>query len=135
MSETKVIIAENIKKYIDTKGIKHNWIIERIGISKPTFYKLLKGEGNINQFEEKILKLFRLKDPFYFHRTDIDLPKSLAELNRPENFMDYVALSYHGEENLEFNKGMEVFREFVELIDVLHSVSSPVNEVLERELS
>lgn len=133
MSETKRIIAENIKKYIEAKGIKHSWIIERIDITKPTFYKLLKGEGNITQFEQKILKLFRIKDPFYFHQTDIDLPKSIIETNQGQNFMDFVALSYHGEESKEFNDGMEVFREFVELIDVLHSVSSPMNKVLEGE--
>ncbi|BBW97687.1 hypothetical protein GsuE55_25200 [Geobacillus subterraneus] len=35
-----------------------------------------------------------------------------------------VALSFHGAEDEEFKKGMHLFSEFVELIDVLKSVTN-----------
>lgn len=128
MSIAKKMIANNIKKYIDAKGVKHTWVMERIDVSKPTFYKLIKGDGNVDQFEEKILNLFRIKDPFYFHQIELQLPKTVEMINEEKNFMDYAALSYHGEENDEFTKGMEVFRGFVELIDILHAVSQGEND-------
>ncbi|MEK4176430.1 hypothetical protein [Aeribacillus sp. FSL W8-0870] len=127
MSETKKIIGENIRKYLDAKGVKHSWVIDRLGISKGAFYRFLKGEGNVDQFEEKMLKLFRIKDPFYFHRKEMDLPKGVNEKIEEQNFMDFAALSLNGEVNEAFKEGMKVFREFVELIDVLKPLShSPV---------
>lgn len=132
MSETKKIIGENVKNYLEAKGIKNNWIIERLGISKGAFYNFLKGEGNVDLYEQKILKLFRIKDPFYFHRNEIELPKSIKEKNQEQNFMDFAALSFFGEDNKEFRDGMKTFRGFVELVDILKSVSSS-SPILEGE--
>lgn len=132
MSETKKIIGNNVKRFLEAKGVKHRWVMERLNISKGAFYGFLKGEGNVDQFEEKILKLFRIGDPFYFHRKEIELPKSIKEKIREQNFINFAALSLNGEVDDEFKAGMKVFREFVELIDVLEPLSkSPV--ILEGE--
>ncbi|MGY0691352.1 hypothetical protein ACW2QC_01005 [Virgibacillus sp. FSP13] len=125
MSETKRIIGENIKNYLEAKGVKHSWVIDRLGISKGAFYNFLRGEGNVDQFEQKILKLFRIKDPFYFHRKEIELPKSIKEKNEEQNFMDFAALSFHGADSEDFKEGMRAFRDIVELIDVLKPLSNP----------
>src|SRR5690625_4384254 len=127
MSKTKKIIGENVKVFLEAKGVKHKWVMERLGISKGAFYGFLKGEGNVDQFEEKILKLFRISDPFYFHRKEIELPRGLSEKLEEQNFMDFAVLSLNGKVNDEFKEGMKVFREFVELVDVLEPLSkSPV---------
>lgn len=132
MSETKKIIGENVKRFLEAKGVKHKWVMDRLDISKGAFYGFLKGEGNVDQFEEKILKLFRIDDPFYFHRKELELPKGLNEKLEEQNFMDFAALSLNGTVNDEYKEGMKVFREFVEIIDVLESLSkSPV--ILEEE--
>src|SRR5699024_10620435 len=127
MSETKKIIGENVRKFLEAKGVKHKWVMDRLDISKGAFYGFLKGEGNVDQFVEKILRLFRINDPFYFHRHDIELPRGLKEKLKEQNFMDSAALSLNGKVNDEFKEGMRIFREFVEVIDVLEPFSkSPV---------
>jgi len=123
MSETKKIIGENVKNYLEAKGVKHNWVIDRLGVSKGAFYNFLRGEGNVDQYEQKILKLFRIKDPFYFHRKEIELPKSISEKNEKQNFMDFAAPSFHGADSEEFKEGMRAFRDIVELIDVLKPIA------------
>lgn len=125
MSETKKVIGENVKKYLEAKGVKNNWVIDRLGISKGAFYNFLRGEGNVDQYEQKILKLFRIKDPFYFHHNEIELPKSIKEKNREQNFMNFAALSFHGSDSEEFKEGMRAFKDVVELIDVLKPLSNP----------
>ncbi|GEL77076.1 hypothetical protein [Tenuibacillus multivorans] len=124
MSETKKIIGENVKSYLEAKGIKHSWVIERLGVSKGAFYNFLRGEGNVDQYEQKILKLFRIKDPFYFHREEMALPNSISEKNKEQNFMDFAALSFHGADSEEFKEGMKAFRDIVELIDVLKPLAN-----------
>ncbi|MFD1361920.1 hypothetical protein [Lentibacillus salinarum] len=125
MSETKKIIGENVKKYLEAKGVKNNWVIDRLGISKGAFYGFLRGEGNVDQYEQKILKLFRIKDPFYFHHQEIELPQSIKEKNQAYRFMDFAALSFYGSDDEAFKEGMRVFREFVELVDILEPLSNP----------
>lgn len=123
MSETKKVIGRNVRSYLEAKGVKHNWVMDRLGISKGAFYNFLKGEGNVDQYEQQVLKLFRIEDPFYFHRQEMDLPKSMEEKNEELNFMDFTALSFHGSDSEAFREGMNVFRDFVELIDILDSVA------------
>src|SRR5699024_11568181 len=96
MSETKKIIGENVKNYLEAKGVKHNWAIDRLGVSKGAFYNFLRGEGNVDQYEQKIFKLFRIKDPFYFHRKQLKLPKSIREQTEKQTLMDFAAPSFHG---------------------------------------
>lgn len=68
MVNTNKIVGQNVKKYIESKGIKHSWVMERTGIKKTAYYNFLKGEGNVEEYVAKINKLFRIKDPFFFTR-------------------------------------------------------------------
>jgi len=127
MSETKKIVGENVRKFLEAKGVTHKWVMDRLSISKGAFYGFLRGEGNVDQFEEKILKLFRIRDPFYFHQKEMEFPKRVNSEIQKQNFINSAALSLNGEVDEDFEKGMEIFREFVELIDVVEPLSeSPV---------
>ncbi|MGZ0087180.1 hypothetical protein ACWNXI_16870 [Caldibacillus thermoamylovorans] len=124
MVNTNKIVGQNVKKYIEGKGIKHSWVMERTGIKKTAYYNFLKGEGNVEEYVAKINKLFRITDPFFFYKADMELNEKTFERSRSDSFMNYVALSFHGAEDEEFKKGMHLFSEFVELIDVLKSVTN-----------
>jgi|HigsolmetaGSP11D_1036233.scaffolds.fasta_scaffold11714_3 hypothetical protein len=127
MAKTNKIVGQNVKEYIERKGLKHSWVMERTGIKKTAYYKFLKGEGNVEEYVEKINKLFRINDPFFFYKEDMAFTEKTLKRSRSDSFMDYVALSFHGTVDEELKKGMQLFGEMVELIDVLKSVTHSGN--------
>src|SRR5690625_7154451 len=78
MEYLKENIGENIKQYIANKGIRQDWVIDRLRIDKEVFYNNLNGQGDVYLYEEKIRNLSRIKDPRYYKR-ESKLSKKLNE--------------------------------------------------------
>lgn len=116
------LVGENVRKYIESRGISHSWVMERTGIKKTAYYNFLNGKGNVEQYLAKINRLFRIEDPFYFYRKNMDFEPPTLYRSGVDEFMSQVSLSFHGEKDEAFMHGMRLIGEFVELIDVLQSV-------------
>ncbi|ANB58639.1 hypothetical protein GFC29_2498 [Anoxybacillus sp. B7M1] len=108
-------------------SFKHSWVMERTGIKKQAYYNFLKGEGNVEEYVAKTNKLFCIKDLFFFYKADMEFKEKTFGRSRADSFMNYVALSFHGTVDEELKKGMHLFSEFVERIDVLKSVTNSEN--------
>ncbi|MCU7667452.1 hypothetical protein [Bacillus thuringiensis] len=119
MSDTNKIAGENIRVFIESRELKNSWIMERAGIGENDFYDMLNGKGNIDVHVTKLNNYFKINDPMYFYKTDFDYAKPKNLLNRKETFLKQVTV---GENSNELNEGLEVFFDFVELIDVLKAV-------------
>ncbi|MDM5375224.1 hypothetical protein QUF96_27855 [Bacillus bombysepticus] len=119
MSDINKIADGNIRALIGSRELKNSWVIERTGIGKNAFYDMLDGKGNIYVHVTKFNKFFDIDDPMYFFKTDYDYTKPKKPLNRKETFLKQVTV---GENSNELNEGLEVFFDFVELIDVLKAV-------------
>lgn len=92
--------------------------MERAGIDKNAFYDMLNGKGNIDEHIKKLNEFFKIDDPMYFYKSDYDYAKPKNSLHRKEALLKQVA----GEDNHELKDGIDVFFEFVKLIDVLKAV-------------
>lgn len=123
MANIKQVIGENIKNYIDSVGRTHQWVMDKTGIPKATFYKLLKGEGDLTKGIEKISKLFGIKDTFYFYKEDFQPPLTLEEKKKTSDIRNFAAANYvavEGEEK-EFNETLEILDDFIKMIEILKS--------------
>ncbi len=117
------IVGENIKNYIDAVGRSHKWVYERADIPKATFYKLLRGEGDLNRTVPKINQLFRIEDPFYFYQKEFQLPRTIKEIKEQSNIQNFSAASYNGkEDDDDFHETMRMLEDFISMIDVLETV-------------
>lgn len=114
------IVALNIKNYIEAVGKSQKWVYERSGIPKATFYNLLKGEGDINKSIPKLIKLFRIKDPFYFYNENMPLPKTLDELEN-DSIKNFSAASFNGTDSPEFRETMAILDDVMNMIHTLKS--------------
>lgn len=117
MIDINKIAGENIRVFIESRELKNSWVMERAGIDKAAFYDMLNGKGNIDKHIKKLSVFFEIDDPMYFYKTDYDYAKPKNPLHRKEAFLKQFA----GEDN-ELNEGIEVFLDFVELIDVLKAM-------------
>jgi len=130
MKDTKRMVGENIKKYIDSVGRTHQWVIEKAGIPKATFYKLLKGEGDLIKGIEKINDLFGITDAFYFYREDFQPPETLEERQKKSDIRNFAAANYvsvKGEEK-EFQETLETLDDFIRMIELLKLYDNMDNE-------
>ncbi|QWI25662.1 hypothetical protein EXW34_31315 (plasmid) [Bacillus mycoides] len=116
MTDIKKIVGENIRVFIESRDLKNSWVMERAGIGKNAFYDMLNGKGNIEEHITKLNDFFEIEDPMYFYKTDYDYAKPKNILNRKEAFFEKNDIRDTDHELVE---GLEVFLEFVELIDVL----------------
>ncbi|WP_336769718.1 hypothetical protein [Bacillus bombysepticus] len=123
MTNNKKIIGNNIKTFIDSRELRHEWVMERVGIGNDEFYDMLDGIGIIDGHVSKINEFFGIDDPMYFRKTDIEFKKPKVYLNRKEGLLRQVALSYPGKIPPNLKEGLEVFVELVELVDVLKATS------------
>ncbi|NRD80848.1 hypothetical protein HPT25_26325 [Bacillus sp. BRMEA1] len=114
--DTKKIVGENIRLYIDSVGRNNQWVINKTGIPRATFYNLLNGEGDLSKGIEKLNELFGIKDPFYFFTEDLQLPQTLKEKQRKAEFRNLVAAE--GEEK-EFQKTLDILSDFIKMIELL----------------
>ncbi|MGE7633636.1 hypothetical protein ACQKMZ_15280 [Bacillus paramycoides] len=119
MSEINKIAGENIRIFIESRDLKNSWVMEITGIGKNAFYDMLNGKGNTEEHIKKLSDFFEIDDPMYFYKTDYDYAKPKNPLHRKEALLKQVA---GGNNNHELKDGIEVFFEFVELIDVLKAV-------------
>jgi hypothetical protein len=111
------IVARNVKNYIEAVGKSQKWVYERSGIPKATFYNLLKG-GDINKSIPKLNKLFRIQDPFYFYNENIQLPRTLEELEA-DSIKNFSAASFNGTDSQEFRNTMAMLDEIINMIHTL----------------
>lgn len=49
MSGINKILGENIRVFIESRELKHSFVMERAGIHKNAFYNMLNGKGNIEK--------------------------------------------------------------------------------------
>ncbi|XLP21843.1 hypothetical protein ACFMB7_25480 [Bacillus toyonensis] len=119
MSDINKIAGENIRVFIESRERKNSWIMERAGIDKNAFYDMLSGKGNIDVQVTKLSEFFEIDDPMYFYKTDFDYAKPKTILNRKNKKEAFLKQVTAGENGKELNEGLEVFLDFVELIDVL----------------
>ncbi|HDX9711788.1 TPA: hypothetical protein ROY21_003685 [Bacillus cereus] len=119
MSEINKIAGEHIRVFIESRELKNSWVMERAGIGKNAFYDMLNGKGNIEEHIKKLSNFLKIDDPMYFYKTDYDYAKPKNPLHRKEALLKQVA---DGENNQDLRNGIEVFFDFVELIDVLKAM-------------
>lgn len=122
----RTIIADNLNSYIESSGRSASWIMTKTGIPKSTYYKLLKGEGDLDKHLEAIIELFGINDPFYFHNANFVKPKSIEEIRKESDITNLAAANYHalnGEEK-EFKQTMEILNDFIDMIEILKNNNS-----------
>lgn len=112
----KVIVSNNLKEFIEYTGRSYDWFIKKTEIPKATFYKLLDGKGDSDKHIQKILDLFGIDDPFYFHKKDFKLPQRQKRDKTKLGASNYVLVK--GEEK-EFEKTMNMLNDFITIIDIL----------------
>ncbi|HDR7257905.1 TPA: hypothetical protein QCX12_001552 [Bacillus paranthracis] len=122
MNEINKVVGENIRVFIESRELKDSWVMEMSGIDVNAFYDMLSGKGNIDVQVTKLSDLFGIDDPMYFYKTDFDYAKPKNILNRKDRKEAFVKQVTAGENSKELNEGLEVFLDFVELIDVLKAV-------------
>ncbi|MBJ8006724.1 hypothetical protein [Bacillus cereus] len=122
MSDINKIAGENIRIFIESRELKNSWVMEMAGIEENAFYDMLSGKGNIDVQVTKLSQFFEIDDPMYFYKTDFDYAKPKNVLNRKDRKEAFLKQVTVGENGKEFNEGLEVFLDFVELIDVLKAV-------------
>ena len=123
MSDINKIVGENIRVFIESRELKNSWIIERAGIDKTAFYDMLNGKGNIDKHITKLSNFFGIDDPMYFYKTDVNYAKPKNLLDRKGDFFKSIGFDHKNINNQEFKEGLEVFLEFVELIDILKATT------------
>ena len=111
-----VIVSNNLKEFIEYTGRSYAWFIKKTEIPKTTFYKFLDGEGDIDKHIPKILDLFGIDDPFYFHKKDFKLPQRQKRDIYKLEPSNYVLVK--GEEK-EFEKTLDMLNDFINIIDIL----------------
>ncbi|MED1114025.1 hypothetical protein [Bacillus paramycoides] len=122
MSDINKIAGENIRVFIESRELKHSWIMARAAIDENDFYDVLNGKGNMDVHISKLSNFFKIKDPMYFYKTNFDYakPKNIFNReNRKEALLKQVTV---GANSKELNEGLEAFLDLVELIDVLKAV-------------
>ncbi|PEU81499.1 hypothetical protein CN394_11090 [Bacillus anthracis] len=68
MINSNKIAGENIKKFIESRELNVNWVMERTGIDRAAFYNMLSGTGNVDVYVARINELFGIKDPTFFYK-------------------------------------------------------------------
>ncbi|EOO17201.1 hypothetical protein HB665_28845 [Bacillus paranthracis] len=119
MSDINKIAGENIRVFIESRDLMNTFLMERTGICKNAFYYILNGKGNIEEYIKKLSDFLKIDDSMYFYKTDYDYAKPKKPLHRKEALLKQVPGRNN---NYELKDSIEVFFEFVELIDVLKAV-------------
>lgn len=121
--DINAIVGDNIKLYIEAIGKSQKWVYEKADISKGSFYKLLKGEGDLNRTIPKLNKLFRIQNPFYFYEENFIPPKTIQTIKKGATIQQQMAASYHGDaDNPEFQETITMLEDFISMIDTLETL-------------
>jgi hypothetical protein len=112
LKTAKEIAGQNVRKYIDSKGFKLNWVMQRTKISKEVLHDLFEGKGQIDKYIGKLSELFRIQDPLYFYKENFEVTDNLNRDNHFD-FIRSVDLSYNGVQTPEFKEGIEVLADFI----------------------
>lgn len=126
------IVARNIKAYVKAIGKTNKWVYEKADMSKPTYYNLLAGKGEVTRNVEKLNRLFRIQDPMYFYQSDFTPPLSIEEIEKAKNLQQLAAANYHvastGPEAQQLQHTFKTLDEVIDLLDTLHTVAE-VNQL------
>lgn len=123
------VVARNIKAYVQAIGKTNKWVYEKAGMSKPTYYNLLAGKGEVTRNVEKLNRLFRIQDPMYFYQSEFVPPRSIEEIEKTKNLQQLAAANYHLHTDVSVSKSEEMERTFktldevIDLLDTLHTVA------------
>ncbi|HFJ9467883.1 hypothetical protein [Bacillus cereus group sp. BfR-BA-01495] len=128
MINSNKIAGENIKKFIESRGLNINWIMERADIDRTTFNNMLKGIGKLDVYIDRINKLFGIEDPNFFYNGEISDYQKINYLDRKGNFFTVIEKSYNGSCDPKLKEDLEIFLELVELLDVLKTDTDIIME-------
>lgn len=121
------IVARNIKAYVKAIGKTNKWVYEKAGMSKPTYYNLLAGKGEVTRNVEKLNRLFRIQDPMYFYQSDFTPPLSIEEIEKTKNLQQLAAANYYaastGPEAQQLQHTFKTLDEVIDLLDTLNTVA------------
>ena len=118
--EINAIVVQNVKNYIETIDKSQQWVYERSNMSKTEFDNLLNGQGDLKKSIQRLNKLFRIKDPFYFYNEHIQLPSTLAELEA-DSIRNLSPTLFNGKDNKEFKETMIILNDVMNMIHTLKS--------------
>lgn len=120
----KLTTSKNLKDFIEHTGRSHQWIITKSGIPKSTYYKMLNGEGDLDKHIVKIIDLFGIDNPYYFHSVNFKI-----EARQESDITKHIAANYvqvEGEKEA-FIETLTMMNDFVNMIDILKRNNSTNN--------
>lgn len=120
----KLTTSKNLKDFIEHTGRSHQWIISKSGIPKSTYYKMLNGEGDLDKHIVKIIDLFGIDNPYYFHNVNFKI-----EARQDPDITKHIAANYvqvEGEKEA-FIETLTMMNDFVNMIDTLKRNNSTNN--------
>lgn len=117
-NDTQTVITKNLKAFIEHTGRSHAWFIKKTAIPQDAFDRLLQGEGDIHTHIPKILSLFGIDDPLYFHQTDFKLPERKQRNLDLRQLATLHQADVPGEEK-EFEKTLKMLNDFINMIEIL----------------
>ncbi|PGU51912.1 hypothetical protein COD70_26240 [Bacillus cereus] len=123
MVNSNKIIWGNIKSFIECRELSMDWVMERADIDRTAFYDMLKGKEEIDIYVKKINELFDIDDPNFFYTSNRNDYKKVNHLDRKGNFFKSIGLEHKNINERELKDGLEIFLEFVELIDILKATT------------
>ncbi|MCT4781397.1 MULTISPECIES: hypothetical protein [Exiguobacterium] len=116
------VVSRNLRAYLETIGKTHKWVYERAGMSKPTFYNLLKGKGDLKGGITRLNRVFRISDPTYFYKEDFKVPTSIQDLQSTATLKQQAAANYHAlGPSPVIDETFETLEGIIAMLDVLHS--------------
>jgi transcriptional regulator with XRE-family HTH domain len=61
-------VSERIRKYIDSNGIRMNFVADKAGINQKRFYRILNGESSltVDEYETICKEGLSLKPSYFF---------------------------------------------------------------------
>ncbi|BCD00023.1 hypothetical protein BC30048_2925 [Bacillus cereus] len=123
MINSNKIIGENIKSFIESRDLRMDWVMEMAGIDRTAFYDMLKGKGKIDIHVNKINELFGIDALNFFYTSNRNDYRRVNHLDRKGNFFKSIGLEHNNINEQELKECLEVFLEFVELIDILKAMT------------
>ncbi|HFO1035180.1 TPA: hypothetical protein ACHIRZ_004469 [Bacillus paranthracis] len=122
------IAGENIKNFIESRELNDSWVMERANIDRIAYYEMLGGRGEMDINIAKINKFFKINDPTFFYNEKRNYNRKINHLDRKGNFFKSVGLLHTDHKSQKLKEGLEVFLEFVELLDILKATTDQSNE-------
>lgn len=118
-TDLRKIIGKNLQLFIKTKGRTHAWVISKTDIPKTAYYELLNGERELENHIDKILDVFGIADPFYFHTINFSPPKTIEQTHSNITKLDVTKYIAAEDEQEKFKETVLILNDFINMIEIL----------------